>query len=67
MLGGSSKKKPPTVNVRLGESIRGGRLLDLGGRRDFFLRFRLRFLLFQTNLIFPDKRAEFRIVILLAV
>lgn len=44
-----------------------GDLLDLGGRRDFFLWFRLRLLLFQTNLIFPYKRTEFRIVILLAV
>ena len=33
----------------------------------FFLRFRLWFLLLQTNFIFPYKCTEFRIVILLAV
>jgi hypothetical protein len=44
-----------------------GGLLDLGCGFDFFLRFRLWFLLLQTNLIFPYKCTEFRIVILLAV
>lgn len=61
------KKKPPTGEARSDGSIHGGRFVGLGCGFDFFLRFRLRFLLFQTNLIFPYKGTEFWIVILFAV